>query len=51
MLDDDSLLNLFRLYRPEFVDEDETNDDIVLLGGNRDRERWWYKLTQVCRRW
>jgi hypothetical protein len=51
MLDDDSLLNLFRLYRPDFVDEDETNDDIVLLGGNWDRERWWYKLTQVCRRW
>ena len=51
MLDDDSLLNLFRLYRPEFVDEDEMNDDIVLLGGNRDHERWWYKLTQVCQRW
>lgn len=51
MLDDDSLLNLFRLYRPDFVDEDETNDDKVLLGGNWGRERWWHKLTHVCRRW
>ena len=33
------------------MNEDETNDDMVLLGGNWDRERWWYKLTHVCRRW
>jgi len=33
------------------VDEDETDDDIVLLGGKWGRERWWYKLAQVCQRW
>ena len=32
------------------MDEDE--DDIgILQGGAWDRERWWYKLTHVCRRW
>jgi hypothetical protein len=51
ILDDDSLLHIFHIYRPVLVDEDETNDDIVLLGGKWDRERWWYKPAQVCQRW
>ncbi|KAH9961875.1 hypothetical protein BJV74DRAFT_346686 [Russula compacta] len=50
ILDDDSLLNIFYLYRPVLLDGDE--DDIgILQGGEWDRERWWYKLTHVCRRW
>jgi hypothetical protein len=26
-------------------------DFVVLAGGRWERERWWYKLAQVCRRW
>ena len=46
ILDDDSLINIFHLYRPPIFDGDE--DD---LGGKWGRERWWHKLTQVCQRW
>ena len=50
-LNDDSLLNIFHLYRPPFFDGDET-DGVRLVGGRSwDREWWWYKLAQVCRRW
>ena len=48
ILDDDSLLNIFFLYRPVLLDEDE---DIRLLVVRRAREHWWYKFTHVCRRW
>ena len=51
VLDDDSLLNVFRLYRPPLVDGNEGYDDRVMLGSQWNRERWWYKLTHVCRRW
>ena len=51
ILDDDSLINIFRLYRPILLDEEETNDDRILQGGEWRRERWWYKLVHVCRRW
>ena len=52
ILDDDSLLNVFYHCRPVLLDEDETGDDTrVLLGGKWARERWWYVLTHVCRRW
>lgn len=52
ILDDDSLLNVFYHCRPILLDEDETGDDTrVLLGGEWGRERWWYALTRVCRRW
>jgi len=52
ILDDDSLLNVFYHCRPVLLDEDETGDDTrVLLGGEWGRERWWYILTHVCRRW
>ena len=51
ILDDDSLLEMFYLYRPPIFDGDE--DDNIRIGGGRgwDRERWWYKLAQVCQRW
>ncbi|KAH9981823.1 hypothetical protein BJV74DRAFT_66921 [Russula compacta] len=52
-LDDDSLLNIFYLYRPILLDKDEHKDDDrrILQGGEWNRERWWYKFTHVCRRW
>ena len=50
-LDDDSLLNIFYLYRPVLLDEDEDDDTRILQGGKWARERWWYKLTHVCQRW
>ena len=43
ILDDDPLLNIFYLYRPFFLGEDE-NDFNRFLGG-RDRGRWWYQLS------
>ena len=51
ILDDDSLLNIFYLYRPAILDG--VNDDsLCMLGGKTwRRERWWYKLAQVCQRW
>jgi len=51
ILDDDSLLNIFYLCRPVILDKDEEDPARILEGGNWDRERWWYKFTQVCRRW
>ena len=51
ILDDCSLRNIFYLYRPGIFDGVD-DDDMLLAGGLEwDRERWWYKLTQVCRRW
>src|SRR5947208_15509543 len=51
ILDDDSLLNVFRLYRPALLDGDEDHRGRVLWGMEWNRERWWYKLPHVCRRW
>ncbi|KAH9981783.1 hypothetical protein BJV74DRAFT_65378 [Russula compacta] len=51
ILDNDSLLNVFYLYRPALLDVDEVDDDRILEGGEWVRERWWYKLVHVCRRW
>ena len=51
ILDDDSLLNIFNFCHPVMVDEDEANCNRILQGGEWDRERWWYKLVKVCRRW
>ena len=51
ILDDDSLLNIFYLYRPFFLGED---DGIFRLEGGRvpwDQGRWWYRLAHVCQRW
>ena len=50
ILDDDSLINIF-VYRPDLLDEDESNDTRILQGGEWRRECWWYKLVHVCRRW
>ena len=51
ILDENSLLNIFYLYRPAIFDVDEDDDDRILGGKGWERERWWYKLAQVCQRW
>jgi hypothetical protein len=52
ILDDDSLLHVFYLYRPFFLGEDE-DENARLFGGNGRwvRGHWWFKLAHVCRRW
>jgi hypothetical protein len=52
VLDDYSLLNIFYVYRPFILGEDE-DDEYRLSGGSSrwDLEHWWFKLTHVCRRW
>ena len=52
ILDDDSLLHVFHLYRPFLLGEDE-DDNGRLWGGTKgwDRGHWWYKLAHVCQRW
>ena len=50
-LDDDVLINIFYHCRPVMLDEDEVDPVRILQGGEWDRERWWYKLVQVCQRW
>ena len=52
VLDDDSLLNVFHLYRPSLLGEDGEEYDQLGGGSERwDRGRWWYKLSHVCQRW
>jgi len=51
MLDDDSLLNIFCLYRPFFLGEDEKDFNRLLGGLSWDQGRWWYQLAHVCQRW
>ena len=53
IIDDDSLLNVFYLYRPFLLGEDDDDEDHHLFGGEGgwDRGRWWYKLAHVCQRW
>jgi hypothetical protein len=53
VLDDDSLLNIFYLYRPFFLGEDSRDDGERLYGGNGpwNQGRWWYRLAHVCQRW
>ena len=51
ILDDDSLLNIFYLYRPPVLSEEGDSGDIALWGGRWECEYWWYKLASVCRRW
>ena len=52
ILDDDSLIHVFYLYRP-FLSGEDQGDDARLFGGNEigTRGRWWYRLAQVCQRW
>lgn len=42
-LNDDALLNIFYIYQLIYGD--------ISLYPDWDNARWWYKLTQVCRRW
>jgi hypothetical protein len=51
ILDDDSLLNIFYLYRP--LPSGEGDDEARLFGGDEgwDDGHWWYKLVHVCQRW
>ncbi len=51
ILDNDSLLNIFYLYRPAMLDGDENNSARFTGGKPWDRERWWYTLAHVCQRW
>ncbi|KAH9955479.1 hypothetical protein BC827DRAFT_872668 [Russula dissimulans] len=51
ILDQDSLLHILYLCRPILSHENATDDAGILKGGVWTRERWWYKLAQVCRRW
>ena len=51
ILDDYSLLNIFYLYRLAIFDGDGYDDEFIPGGRDWDRERWWYKLAQVCQRW
>jgi hypothetical protein len=50
MDDDDSLLNVFYLYRQAIFDGDE--DEVRITGGRAwdRRERWWYRLAHDCQR-
>jgi hypothetical protein len=52
ILDNYSLLNIFYVYRPFVLGEDE-DDEYRLSGGSSrwDLEHWWFKLTHVCQRW
>jgi hypothetical protein len=52
ILDDDSLLHVFYLYRP-FLSGEDQDDYIRLRGGDEieTRGRWWYKPAHVCQRW
>jgi hypothetical protein len=45
------LLNIFCLYRPDLLDEDNIDGDRILQGGEWVRERWWHTSTRVCQRW
>ena len=51
VLDDYSLLNIFSYSRPALLDESKADNNQLLNGGDWNRERWWYRLVQVCRRW
>jgi hypothetical protein len=53
MLDSDSLLNIFYLYRPVILERHEGSIDhwYFNCANEWDRERWWYKVAQVCQRW
>lgn len=48
ILNNDSLLSIFYLCRPDIFDKSEYGS---IWWGNWIRERWWYNLVQVCRRW
>ncbi|KAI0271765.1 hypothetical protein BGY98DRAFT_199543 [Russula aff. rugulosa BPL654] len=53
ILDDDSLLHIFYLYRPavSMIDEDENLRFRVTWQRRWDHKHWWHKPAHVCRRW
>ncbi len=52
ILNDDCLLHMVSLCRPVILDEGEAVNSLQILGGGEwSRERWWYRLVQVCRKW
>ena len=51
ILDDDSLINVFFLYRSVIFDGYECDEVCIIGERGWNRERWWYKLAQVCQRW
>ena len=51
VLDDDSLLNIFYLYRPFYLGEDKSHFKRLLGESSWDQGRWWYRLAHVCQRW
>jgi hypothetical protein len=53
VIDDDSLLNVFYLYRPFLFGQDDDYEGTRVFGMEWlwDRGRWWYKLAHVCQRW
>ena len=51
ILDDDSLLNIFRLCQPFLLGEDQGVNGRFEGGGRWVGERWWYRPAHVCQRW
>ena len=51
ILDDDSLLIIFSFCRPLISDESKVYHNRHIDEGEWNRERWWHRLIQVCRRW
>ena len=51
VLDDDSLLHIFYLYRPLFLGEGRDDPSRIYGGGPWVQGRWWHRLAQVCQRW
>jgi len=51
ILSDDSLIKIFSYCRPDPLGDDDIDDSSVSRRTEPDRERWWYKLAQVCRKW
>ena len=53
ILDDDSLLNIFYLYRLDLISQNMDMDHAVHLsgGGRWVGKRWWYKFAHVCQKW
>ena len=51
LLDDDSLIIIFSFCRLVISDESTIYRNVRIDDGEWNRERWWYRLIQVCRRW
>jgi hypothetical protein len=53
ILDDDSLLNVFYLYRPALLVGKDDDDENCFKTDRQQwvNERWWHHLTHVCQRW